>query len=121
MLPFIIAAAASIIAAEKKRHDERQAVYLDTLKQNAHQFGGNTQMADVISANRAIGQEGANYGPALGLVGKLDGLGGDSDPDVTPNDQTFGEGSDIDSLLKGWKQDDPENDDDFALLGVRRR
>lgn len=123
MLPFIIAAAASILANQQKKRQAANELYLDQLTQNAHELGGNTRMADVYNGERKIGAMGADYTGALGLIGKLGSGGSDSGvgADVTPNDQTFGEGSDIDSLLKGWKQDDPENDDDFALLGVRRR
>lgn len=123
MLPFIIAAAASILSNQQKKRQEANQLYLDQLTQNARELGGNTRMADLYRGEAQIGAQGADYGGALGLVGKLGGGGGSDsgDVDVTPNDQTFGEGSDLDALLKGWKQDDPNNDDDFALLGVRRR
>ena len=121
MLPFIIAAAASILANDQKKKQEAQDLYLDQMRENAREQGGSTRMFDVTNGLRKINMQGADYGGALGLVGKLGGGSDSGDVDVTPNDQTFGEGSDIDALLKGWKQDDPNNDDDFALLGVRRR
>lgn len=125
MLPFVIAAAASILANQQKQRREREQLYLDQLERNASRFGGNTDMAQVLERGRSINDEGANYGGALGLVGQLSSSGGgDSTSGIGGVDILPKGGSamgDVDDLLKGWKTDDPENDDDFALLGVRRR
>jgi hypothetical protein len=88
MLPFIIAAAASILANQERQRQERQQLYLKELEQNAARMGGNTQLADVYNTGRQIDAQGADYGSALGLVGQFGG-GADSSADTNP-DNVFG-------------------------------
>lgn len=146
MLPFIIAAATAIMANQKAKRQAAEDLYQQQLERQARRFGGDTSLADVYNSERKINGMSADYGGMLGLVGKLGSLGGDGGGADSNPDDVFGDTSyahdaggvqynapvelggsvtdsapSIDELLKGFKQDDPNNDDDFALLGVRRR
>jgi len=89
MLPWIIAAAAQILASKQKEERAKQALYLDQLKQNAHELGGNTRMADVISGEKSINDQGVDYGAALQLVGRKFGGGDDATSDNDGAGQGF--------------------------------
>lgn len=76
MIPFIVAAAASIVSSAMKREQEKRENYLAMLRENAQRLGGDTRMARVIDTNRQIDDQGADYGGALSLVGKAFGDSG---------------------------------------------
>jgi len=81
MLPWLIMAAASLLSQKQKEKQQQESLLMDQYRKNAQEAGGSTRMADVMGGERAIQEQGADYGPALlSLVGKA--TGGDDEDEL---------------------------------------
>jgi len=79
-LPWIIAAAASELAAMQKRRKAAEELYGAQLRSSAQRQGGNTDMAELMNAAREIGAIRADYSPQmLSLIGREFDSGDDED------------------------------------------
>lgn len=85
MLPWLIMAAASLLSQKQQQKKAQESMLLDQYKQNAHEAGGSTRMADVMGGQMQIDNASADYGPALlSLIGKSTGDDDDDPQKVRP-------------------------------------
>jgi hypothetical protein len=88
MLPWLIMAAASVLAQNQKRQQAQAAMMLDQYKQNAIETGGSTRMADVLTNQQKINAMSTDYSNALmGMVGQSSGGGGGDSSDDDDEDK----------------------------------